>query len=154
MRIWQISTLSLTSSLMIILSQGKIGEMVDKLGRKPVIVFSRLIMSFAPLTYAFAMEWWHLAIGEIFLGLGMAAWMTSESTYIIDLAPGELRATYLASSTAAFGVASFIGSNIGGYIIDVYYSGVSGVNIGLFLSTVMRILFGLAYFTAYEAKNI
>jgi MFS family permease len=127
--------------------------MMDKIGRKPIIVFSRLIMALAPLTYVFAIQWWHLAVGEIFLGLGMAAWMTSESTYIIDLAPGELRATYLASSTAAFGVASFIGSNIGGYIVDVFFSGISGVDIGLFLSSALRVLFGLAYFSAYEIKK-
>jgi MFS family permease len=153
MKIWQISSLSLTSSLIIILSQRRIGTMMDKIGRKPIIVFSRLIMALAPLTYVFAIQWWHLAVGEIFLGLGMAAWMTSESTYIIDLAPGELRATYLASSTAAFGVASFIGSNIGGYIVDVFFSGISGVDIGLFLSSALRVLFGLAYFSAYEIKK-
>jgi len=83
----------------------------------------------------------------------MSAWMSSESTYIIDLAPGELRATYLASSTAAFGVASFIGSNLGGYIIDTYFNGIAGLNNGLFLSSALRILFGLAYLTAFESKK-
>jgi len=79
--------------------------------------------------------------------------MSSESTYIIDLAPGELRATYLASSTTAFGVTSFIGSNLGGYIIDTYFTGIQGLNNGLFLSSALRVLFGLAYLTAYESKK-
>ena len=83
----------------------------------------------------------------------MAAWMSSESTYIIDLAQGELKATYLASSTAAFGVASFLSSNIGGYIIDAYFGGLNGLNNGLYLSSALRLIFGLAYFTAYESKK-
>ncbi|MBD3172245.1 MFS transporter [Candidatus Bathyarchaeota archaeon] len=152
MRIWQISTLSLTSSLVSTLSQRRLGNLMDNIGRKPIITMSRLTMAIAPITYALATQWWHIAIGELFLGFGMAAWMSSESTYIIDLAPGELRATYLASSTAAFGVASFIGSNLGGYIIDTYFGGVAGLNKGLFLSSALRIIFGLAYFTAYESK--
>lgn len=152
MRIWQISTLSLTSSLVSTLSQRRLGTLMDNIGRKPIITMSRLTMAIAPITYALATQWWHIAIGELFLGFGMAAWMSSESTYIIDLAPGDLRATYLASSTAAFGAASFIGANMGGYIIDNYFGGVAGLNKGLFLSSALRVIFGLAYFTAYESK--
>jgi len=153
MKIWQISTLSLTSSLVSTLSQRQLGTIMDRIGRRPIIVMSRLTMAIAPITYALATQWWHIALGEFFLGFGMAAWMSSESTYIIDLAPGELRATYLASSTAAFGVASFIGSNLGGYIIDTYFNGIAGLNNGLFLSSALRILFGLAYFSAFESKK-
>jgi len=153
MKIWQISTLSLTSSLISTLSQRRIGAIMDRIGRKPIILMSRLTMAIAPITYALATQWWHIAIGEFFLGFGMAAWMSSESTYIIDLAPGELRATYLASSTAAFGVASFIGSNLGGYIIDTYFMGLAGLNKGLFLSSALRVLFGLAYLTAFESRK-
>jgi MFS family permease len=151
MKIWQISILSLTSSLISALSQRRIGVVMDSIGRKPIILMSRLTMAIAPLAYAFATEWWQIALGEFFLGFGMAAWMSSESTYIIDLAPGELRATYLASSTAAFGVASFIGSNLGGYVIETYFSGIEGLNNGLILSSALRILFGLAYLSAYES---
>ena len=153
MKIWQISTLSLTSSLVSTLSQRQLGTIMDRIGRRPIIVMSRLTMAIAPITYALATQWWHIALGEFFLGFGMAAWMSSESTYIIDLAPGELRATYLASSTAAFGVASFIGSNLGGYIIDTYFNGIAGLNNGLFLSSALRILFGLAYLTAFESRK-
>jgi MFS family permease len=153
MKIWQISTLSLTSSLISTLSQRRIGTIMDRIGRRPIILTSRLTMAIAPITYALATQWWHIAFGELFLGVGMAAWMSSESTYIIDLAPGELRATYLASSTAAFGVASFIGSNLGGYIIDTYFAGLAGLNNGLFLSSALRLLFGLAYLTAFESKK-
>ena len=153
MKIWQISTLSLTSSLVSTLTQRRLGSYMDRIGRRPIIVLSRVTMALAPVAYALATDWWHIAIAELFLGLGMAAWMSSESTYIIDLAPGELRATYLASSTAAFGFASFIGSNVSGYIIDTFFAGVEGLNQGLFISAALRVVFGLGYLTITESRN-
>lgn len=126
---------------------------MDRIGRRPIIVLSRVTMALAPVAYALATDWWHIAIAELFLGLGMAAWMSSESTYIIDLAPGELRATYLASSTAAFGFASFIGSNVSGYIIDTFFAGVEGLNQGLLISAALRVVFGLGYLTITESRN-
>ncbi len=59
----------------------------------------------------------------------------------------------LASSTVAFGVASFIGSNFGGCIIDAYFNGIRGLNQGLFLSAALRAVFGLAYLTAHESMK-
>jgi MFS family permease len=153
MKVWQISTFSLTSSLVSALTQRRIGEIMDRIGRRPIITLSRMMMAVAPLAYAVATEWWHIAVAELFLGVGMAAWMSSESTYIIDLAPGDLRATYLASSTVAFGLASFIGSNVGGYIIDTYFNGIQGLNQGLFLSAALRAVFGLAYLKAHESMK-
>jgi len=83
----------------------------------------------------------------------MAAWQSSESTYVIDLAPGDLRATYLASSTAAFGVASFIGSNLGGTVVDTFFNGMAGLNQGLFISSALRLFAGLAYLTMTESMT-
>jgi len=151
MKVWQISTLSLTSSLVSTLTQKRLGAFMDRVGRRPIIVMSRISMAVAPVAYALATQWWHIALAELFLGLGMAAWMSSESTYVIDLAPGDLRATYLASSTTAFGVACFLGSNVSGYVIDAYFGGLEGLSMGLFFSAALRVIFGLAYLTAHES---
>ena len=151
MKIWQISTLSIGGALMNTLSQRRMGGFMDRIGRRPIVVFSRVLMTIAPAAYALAGQWWHVAIAEMFLGLGMAAWQSSESTYIIDLAPGELRATYLASSTAAFGLASFIGSNLGSTIVDTFFHGMEGLNQGLFISSALRLVAGLAYLTMTES---
>ncbi|TFH17897.1 MFS transporter [Candidatus Bathyarchaeota archaeon] len=153
MKIWQISSLSLASALMNTLTQRRMGGFMDRIGRRPIVVFSRVLMAVAPLAYALASQWWHIAIAELFLGIGMAAWQSSESTYIIDLAPGDLRATYLASSTAAFGLASFIGSNLGGAIVDGFFNGMEGLNMGLYISSVLRLAAGLAFLTMTESMK-
>jgi len=153
MKIWQISSLSLASALMNTLTQRRMGGFMDRMGRRPIVVFSRVLMAVAPVAYALAGQWWHVAIAELFLGLGMAAWQSSESTYIIDLAPGDLRATYLASSTAAFGLASFIGSNMGGAVVDSFFNGMEGLNMGLFISSALRLVAGLAFLTMTESMG-
>ncbi len=152
MTVWQVATLSLSSSAVSVLAQRRLGGFMDKVGRRPVIVMSRMMMAIAPIAYAFATQWYHITIAELFLGVGMAAWMSSESTYVIDLAPGDLRATYLASSTTAFGIATFIGSNLGGYMVDNFLStsGFTGISQGLLISAALRIVFGFAYSSAYE----
>jgi MFS family permease len=73
MRVWQISTLSITSSLMSTLTQRRLGAFMDRIGRKPIIVTSRVSMAVAPVAYALATKWWHIALAELFLGIGMAA---------------------------------------------------------------------------------
>jgi MFS family permease len=151
MKVWQISTSSLVSALMNVLTQRRMGAIMDSIGRRPLVVFSRVMMAAAPIAYAYSTQWWHVAIAEFFLGIGMAAWQSSESTYIIDLAPGDLRATYLASSTAAFGVASFIGSNLSGEIVDTFFNGMAGLNQGLLISSALRLVAGLSYLTMTES---
>jgi MFS family permease len=155
MTVWQVATLSLSSSAVSTLAQRRLGGFMDRVGRRPVIVMSRMMMAIAPIAYAFATQWYHITIAELFLGVGMAAWMSSESTYVIDLAPGDLRATYLASSTTAFGIATFIGSNLGGYVVDNFLSstGFTGISQGLLISAALRIVFGFAYSLAYETRE-
>lgn len=153
MKVWQIACLSLASAFMNVLTQRSMGSSMDRIGRRPIVVFSRVMMAVAPVAYAFAGQWWHVVIAELFLGVGMAAWQSSESTYVIDLAPGDLRATYLASSTAAFGVASFIGSNLGSSVVDTFFNGMEGLNQGLYISGGLRLVAGLAYLTMTESVS-
>ena len=113
-----------------------------------------MVMALAPLSYALATNWFHIVIAEVFLGMGMGAWMGSESTYVIDLAPGQLRATYLAASATAFGLASFAGSLLGSYVTEhvLTSSGVDAINSGLLISAFLRLVLGFAYVAAFESR--
>ena len=154
MTVWQVAVLAITETGANIATQRISGAFMDRVGRRPVIVFSRTIMALAPISYALATNWLHIALAEIFLGLGMGAWMSSESTYAIDLAPGELRATYLAASATAFGISSFAGSLLGSYTVEHVLSvgGMDAINMGLLISAGLRVILGLAYFKAYESN--
>ncbi len=153
LKIWQIAAYSLASSTSSLISQQYLGRLMDRIGRRPVVVFSRVSMAIAPLVYAFATSWIHIVLADVILGVGMGAWMCSGPTYIIDIAPGELRATYLAANTAVFGLSAFVGNLAGGYVTDNFLSvggGFQGIQTGLLISAALRFLTGLLYVTIYE----
>jgi MFS family permease len=154
MPVWQVAILAITETGVNIVTQRFAGKIMDRTGRRRVIIFSRVIMALAPLSYALATSWLHIVIAEVFLGMGMGAWMSSESTYVIDLAPGELRATYLAASATAFGLASFVGSLAGSFVTEhvLTSGGFEAINTGLLISAVLRLVLGFAYLSAYESR--
>lgn len=156
MRIWQVAASSLCAATFSSLSQRRIGALMDRIGRRPVIVSSRLIMAMTPLAYAFATSWIHILLAEVMIGIGMGAWMSSGPTYIIDMAPRELRATYLATNTTLFGVSAFLGSLASGQIIENLLAAggaLRGIEIGLIISALMRIATGLLFFRIYETYS-
>ena len=154
MPVWQVAILAITETAANLVAQRFVGRLMDRTGRRSIIVFSRMVMALAPLSYALATSWLHIVVAEVFLGMGMGAWMSSESTYVIDLAPGELRATYLAASATAFGLASFVGSLLGSYVTEhiLTSGGIEAINTGLLISAVLRVALGFAYVTAYESR--
>ena len=156
MKIWQIAAFSIASSGSSLLSQRYLGDLMDRIGRRPVVVFSRVSMAIAPLVYALATSWLHIVVADVILGVGMGAWMSSGPTYIIDIAPRELRATYLAANTAVFGVSTFVGNLVGGFVTDNFLAvggGFEGIQTGLLISAALRFLTGLLYFKIYETRT-
>ncbi len=153
LKIWQVAAFSIFSAASAMFSQRYSGKLMDRIGRRPVVVFSRVIMAVSPLFYVVATSWVHVAMSEAIMGLGMGAWMSSGPTYIIDLAPVEMRATYLAANTAVFGVATFIGNLLGGYVTDNFLSAggtLQGINTGLMISAGLRLILGLLFLRIHE----
>lgn len=151
--VWQVALTSITNTLIGAISQQKIGPILDRVGRRQVLTLSRMIMAGSCLIYPFATHWTHIAFVEALSGLGIASWLSSQSTYIIDIAPQRLRATYLASSMAAIGVATFIGSNLGGQIVQNILGGeLAAVQTGLIAAGILRLILGLAYMTVPETR--
>jgi DHA1 family multidrug resistance protein-like MFS transporter len=156
LKVWQMAAFSLCSSGSSMMSLRYIGRLMDRIGRRPVIVFSRVSMAVAPIFYVYATSWLHIAVANIILGLGMAAWMSSGPTYVIDLAPLDMRATYLAANTAVFGVAAFAGNLAGGYVTDNFLAvegTMQGIHAGLLISAALRFLTGLLYLKIFETYS-
>jgi len=64
-----------------------------------------------------------------------------------------MRATYLAANTAVFGVATFMGNLLGGYVTDNFLSvggTLQGINTGLMISAGLRFFIGLLFFRIHE----
>ena len=153
LKIWQIAAYSIFSAAISMFSQRYIGNLMDRIGRRPIVVFSRMIMTVGPLIYIVSTNWTHVAVAEILLGLGMGSWLSSGPTYIIDLAPVQMRATYLAMNTAVFGLSSLMGNLLGGYITENFLivgGIIQGINTGLMISGILRFTTGLLFFFIYE----
>jgi len=92
-----------------------LGNLSDKYGRRPVLLFALfgfgidyLIMSFAP-TYAW------LFVGRIISGITGASFTTA-SAYIADVSTAENRAKNFGLIGAAFGLGFIIGPMLGGWL--------------------------------------
>ena len=152
--VWQGAVTSITNMLAAVLSQPYVGKLLDRLGRKKILAFSRMAMASSCLIYPVATSWVHIAAVEAISGLAISSWLSAQSTYMIDIAPRKLRATYLASSMASIGVATFIGSNIGGQLVQNVLGGnLAAVETGLYIAGALRLVLGLLFLTIKEKRG-
>jgi len=156
MSIWQIAASAAANLAFNVIGQRVFGRIIDKVGRRPVIVFSRVGMAASTLVYAFATNWVQIVAVEAFVGIELAAWACGQSTFIIDIAPSKLRATYLAASMTAVGVSNFLGSYImgtlsKGFILSTDYAAIS---LALLFTAALRFTIGFAFLTMRESKPV
>lgn len=99
-----------------------IGNLSDKFGRRPVLLFSLLGFGIDYLFLAFAPTIGWLFVGRVIAGITGASFTTA-SAYIADVSPPEKRAQNFGMIGVAFGLGFIIGPVIGGILgrIDVHY---------------------------------
>lgn len=99
-----------------------IGNLSDKFGRRPVLLFSLLGFGIDYLFLAFAPSIGWLFVGRVIAGITGASFTTA-SAYIADVSPPEKRAQNFGMIGVAFGLGFIIGPVIGGILgrMDVHY---------------------------------
>jgi DHA1 family tetracycline resistance protein-like MFS transporter len=99
-----------------------IGNLSDKFGRRPVLLFSLLGFSVDYLFSAFAPTIAWLFVGRIVAGITGASFTTA-SAYIADISTPEKRAANFGLIGVAFGLGFIIGPVIGGILgnYDIHY---------------------------------
>ncbi len=154
MSIWQIAATAVANLTFNVIGQRVFGRIIDKVGRRPVIVFSRVGMAASTVVYALATDWTQIAIIEAFVGIELAAWACGQSTYIIDIAPAKLRATYLAASMTAVGVSNFLGSYLMGMLTKGFIASTdyTAISMALLFTAVLRFTIGFLFLTMRESK--
>lgn len=99
--------------------QTKVGKLLDVIGPMPQILISRFAFISVPIVYALATQVWHIYIINAALGFATAMSNVAFFAYILDVAPEEKKGEYFAVYNTMIGIATFIGSIIGGYL--AYY---------------------------------
>jgi MFS family permease len=156
MSIWQIATAAAANLACNVIAQRVLGRVMDSIGRRPIIVFSRVGMALSTVVYALATSWLHVVAVEAFVGVELAAWACGQSTYIIDIAPPRMRATYLAASMTSYGVATFLGSYVMGILTRGFIASTdyAAISLALLFTAVLRFSLGFLFLTARESKPL
>jgi MFS family permease len=156
MSIWQIATAAAANLACNVVAQRVLGRYMDRVGRRPVIIFSRVGMAASTVVYALATSWLHVVAIEAFVGVELAAWACGQSTYIIDIAPPRMRATYLAASMTSYGVATFLGSYVMGVLTKGFIASTdyAAISMALLFTAVLRFGLGFLFLTARESKPL
>lgn len=92
-----------------------IGNLSDKYGRRPVLLFSLLGFGIDYLFLALAPTYGWLFVGRIIAGITGASFTTA-SAYIADVSTNETRAKNFGMIGAAFGLGFIIGPALGGLL--------------------------------------
>ncbi len=92
-----------------------LGNLSDRFGRRPVLLFSLLGLGFDYLVIAFAPNITWLFVGRLISGIAGGSFTTA-SAYIVDVSTPEKRSQNLGLIGAAFGMGFIIGPVVGGIL--------------------------------------
>jgi len=129
------------------------GRLVDRVGRRQLIIIYRLGLVLVPAFYALATSVLHLYIASVVFGVLVAFGDIAMFAYLLDITHEEFRGTLSAFFNLVTGVVFFVGSLVGGYL-GSYFIGTFGLALGLqvvyAISAIGRIVGGLTYTTIRE----
>ena len=132
------------------------GKLVDRVGRRQLIVAYRLGLILVPTFYALASSVYHLYIASVIFGIMTAVGDIAMFAYLLDVTQEELRGTLTAFYNLVTGIVFFVGSLFGGYLanylVDVYGL-VFGLQLAYALSAIGRGVGALTFTTLREPRK-
>lgn len=117
----EIGILAVASGVTLALSQRLGGRICDRIGRRRVIIWSRLSLISPPLLSYLAVvtgQMYWILISNIVVGSVVGGSQIAIQTLVLDSAPGEKKASFISVQTMTSGLAAFIGSTIMGFILQ------------------------------------
>ncbi len=112
----EIGIMTVISTAATLFFQTKVGRLLDVIGPMPQILISRFAYISVPVVYALATQVWHIYALNALLGFANAMANVAFFAYILDVAPDEKKGEYFAVYNTIIGIATFVGSIIGGYL--------------------------------------
>jgi len=153
----QIAIINVVFSICSSLGQLIGGKLGDKFGRKPFIIYGRMVMFTIPIVMISAIlfnNWKVLLFSNILGGTGMGMTVVAQNAYILDIAPRDQMGAYSGLNQVGWGIATFIGSLSVGFIADAIENHVGTkqmIIITFSVIAVLRFLASIGYFFIEES---
>ena len=106
-------------ALFIVIGSPIAGQLVDKIGRKPLLLVSAVLYGFAGSSGFVLNSIFTILIGRAFLGLAVAGVMVSATTLIADYFQCDKRANFMGLQAAFMGLGGVLFLSVGGFIADL-----------------------------------
>ncbi|MEO0408463.1 MAG: MFS transporter [Cyanobacteria bacterium P01_A01_bin.135] len=105
-------------ALLIVLGSPVAGQLVDRIGRKPLLVGSAVLYGLAGSSGFVLESLFAILVGRALLGLAVAGVMVSATTLIADYYAGAERANFMGLQAAFMGLGGVLFLTLGGFIAD------------------------------------
>ncbi len=106
-------------ALFIVIGSLMAGQMVDRLGRKPLLIGSALLYGLAGGSGFVLNSLFSILCGRALLGLAVAGVMVSATTLIADYYQGDRRANFMGLQAAFMGFGGVLFLSVGGFVADL-----------------------------------
>ena len=133
-------------ALAIVIGSPIAGQVVDSIGRKPLLIGSAILYGIGGTSGFFLNSLMTILWGRALLGLAVAGIMVSATTLIADYYQGESRANFMGLQAAFMGFGGVIFLSAGGYLADINW------RFPFLIYLFAWILLPFIIFTLYEPK--
>lgn len=113
-----------------------IGNLADRIGRRPVVLSSVFVISLGMFAAAIAPDVYMLSAFRVLTGVGIGAVLASCNAVVAELSNGRNRNTFILLMIAGYGLGSIIGGMISAELLkhfgwqSVFYFGAAGTAAG------------------------
>lgn len=107
------------------------GYFADRLGRKPTIAISCLLLTVGNLCWAFGMNFWLILVGRITLGAGIGVGLTTISIFMSEIAPAKKRGLYVSLEEIFLNIGIFCAFVAGAVFLGMPYDWRLMVGVGI-----------------------
>jgi DHA1 family multidrug resistance protein-like MFS transporter len=111
------------------------GRLMDRVGRKPIIVLGYALVAASHVLAGFARTALELSVSRMLLGIGSALILSASRIYVTEISTKDQRLRNLSLFQGTSSIAGIIGPTLGGLIADSI-----GIRSNFFISTIISII--------------